>query len=58
MPHSPDQVDIGLAAAIPRRRTDRRAYSWWPVAPGDIALMAPGPPAVGSCYARSTRWTG
>lgn len=40
MPHSPDQVDIGLAAAIPRRRTDRRAYSWWPVAPGDIALMA------------------
>lgn len=36
----PNQVDIALAAAIPRRRTDRRAYSSWPVAGGDIALMA------------------
>jgi nitroreductase len=39
-PHTPDQADIALAAAIPRRRTDRRAYSSWPVAGGDIALMA------------------
>ena len=39
-PHTPDQADITLAAAIPRRRTDRRAYSSWPVAGGDIALMA------------------
>jgi nitroreductase len=39
-PHIPDQTDITLAAAIPRRRTDRRAYSSWPVAGGDIALMA------------------
>lgn len=39
-PHVPDQVDIALAAAIPRRRTDRRAYSSWPVAKGDIALLA------------------
>ncbi|MEB3982059.1 NAD(P)H nitroreductase [Mycobacterium sp. 663a-19] len=39
-PHAPDQADIALAAAIPRRRTDRRAYSSWPVAKGDIALMA------------------
>ncbi|WP_421841422.1 Acg family FMN-binding oxidoreductase [Mycobacterium sp.] len=38
--HIPDQSDITLAAAIPRRRTDRRAYSSWPVAGGDIALMA------------------
>ncbi|BBX74438.1 NAD(P)H nitroreductase [Mycobacterium shinjukuense] len=38
--HTPDQADIALAAAIPRRRTDRRAYSSWPVAGGDIALMA------------------
>ncbi|CAM4238037.1 Putative NAD(P)H nitroreductase/MT3217 [Mycobacterium basiliense] len=39
-PHVPDQADIALAAAIPRRRTDRRAYSSWPVAAGDIAQMA------------------
>jgi Nitroreductase family len=31
--------DIGLAAAIPRRRTDRRHYSSWPVPRGDIAVM-------------------
>ncbi|CAJ1503174.1 Acg family FMN-binding oxidoreductase [[Mycobacterium] burgundiense] len=34
------QQDIALAAAIPRRRTDRRVYSSWPVPAGDIALMA------------------
>ncbi len=39
-PHIPDQADIALSAAIPRRRTDRRAYSSWPVPGGDIALMA------------------
>jgi nitroreductase len=32
-------VDVTLAAAIPRRRTDRRHYSSWPVPQGDIALM-------------------
>jgi len=32
--------DIALAAAIPRRRTDRRWFSSWPVPTGDIALMA------------------
>ncbi|SPM32262.1 NAD(P)H nitroreductase [Mycobacterium rhizamassiliense] len=37
---SADTLDIGLAAAIPRRRTDRRTYSSWPVPVGDIALMA------------------
>jgi nitroreductase len=35
-----DPVDIALAAAIPRRRTDRRNYNSWPVPVGDIALMA------------------
>jgi nitroreductase len=35
-----DSLDIALAAAIPRRRTDRRTYSSWPVPVGDIALMA------------------
>ncbi|OMC44446.1 nitroreductase family protein [Mycobacterium sp. IS-1264] len=38
--HTPDHADIALAAAIPRRRTDRRAYGSWPVSGGDIALMA------------------
>jgi nitroreductase len=33
------ELDIGLAAAIPRRRTDRRRYSSWPVPRGDIAVM-------------------
>lgn len=35
-----EAATVGLAAAIPRRRTDRRLYSSWPVADGDIALMA------------------
>ncbi|CAN5865316.1 nitroreductase family protein [soil metagenome] len=34
------EQEIALAAAIPRRRTDRRWYSSWPVPRGDIALMA------------------
>ena len=34
------EVDVTLAAAIPRRRTDRRYYSSWPVPQGDIALVA------------------
>ena len=37
---SSDEQDIALAAAIPRRRTDRRWFSSWPVPSGDIALMA------------------
>ncbi|WP_204079486.1 Acg family FMN-binding oxidoreductase [Mycobacterium riyadhense] len=39
-PCTSDRVDIMLAAAIPRRRTDRRHYSFWPVKVSDIALMA------------------
>lgn len=35
----PGELDVMLAAAIPRRRTDRRRYSSWPVPWGDIALM-------------------
>lgn len=37
--HTPAEIDVALAAAIPRRRTDRRHFSSWPVPPGDIALM-------------------
>ena len=33
------EVDVALAAAIPRRRTDRRHYSSWQVPQRDIALM-------------------
>ncbi|MFY9489787.1 MAG: nitroreductase family protein [Mycobacterium sp.] len=36
---SPGELDVTLAAAIARRRTDRRTYSPWPVPWGDIALM-------------------
>lgn len=36
---NPGSVDIALAAAIPRRRTDRRVYSAWPVALDDVAMM-------------------
>lgn len=36
---APTAADIALAAAIPRRRTDRRPYGSRPVALGDIALM-------------------
>lgn len=35
----PEDLDVMLAAAITRRRTDRRHYSSWPVPWGDIALM-------------------
>jgi len=38
--HEPTQADITLAAAIPRRRTDRRRHSSWPVPPADVELMA------------------
>jgi len=33
------ELDVSLAAAIPRRRTDRRHYSWWPVPAADVTLM-------------------
>ncbi len=33
------ELDVTLAAAIPRRRTDRRHYSSWPVPAADIGLM-------------------
>jgi nitroreductase len=37
--HPGTELDITLAAAIPRRRTDRRHYSSWPVPAADITLM-------------------
>ncbi len=37
--HPASEADVALAAAIPRRRTDRRNYGWWSVPQGDIALM-------------------
>jgi hypothetical protein len=37
--HPATEVDITLAASIPRRRTDRRHYAWWPVPAADIALI-------------------
>jgi nitroreductase len=38
--HGGTELDITLAAAIPRRRTDRRLYAPWPVPQGDITLMS------------------
>ena len=40
LPSTGSEQDIALASAIPRRRTDRRWYSSWPVPAGDIAQMA------------------
>lgn len=37
--YTASEADVTLAAAIPRRRTDRRHYSSWPVPRGDLALM-------------------
>jgi nitroreductase len=37
--HLASEPDVALAAAIPRRRTDRRNYGAWPVPQRDIALM-------------------
>ncbi|WP_431236783.1 Acg family FMN-binding oxidoreductase [Mycolicibacterium aichiense] len=38
-PLAAGELDVTLAAAITRRRTDRRTFSSWPVPGGDIALM-------------------
>ena len=38
-PRAADDLDVALAAAIARRRTDRRGYGSWPVPWGDVALM-------------------
>lgn len=35
----PTDLDVMLAAAIPRRRTDRRHYSSWAIPAADIAVM-------------------
>lgn len=37
--HPAAELDVSLAASIPRRRTDRRHYSPWYVPSGDIAVM-------------------
>ncbi len=39
LPQTARELDVVLATAIARRRTDRRHYSSWPVPGGDIALM-------------------
>ncbi|SDC21068.1 Acg family FMN-binding oxidoreductase [Actinokineospora iranica] len=37
--HTPDDDEVALAAAVTRRRTDRRRYSSWPVPDGHIDLL-------------------
>ena len=39
LPQLPDENDIALAAAIPRRRSDRRWYSSWSVPEGYLAIL-------------------
>lgn len=39
-PQEPTVDDIWLARTIPRRRTDRRRYSSWPVPPGHLEELA------------------
>ncbi len=38
-PFPESELDVTLAAAIPRRRTDRRLYNAWSVPDADVALM-------------------
>lgn len=38
-PQRPDDLDVMLADAVGRRRSDRRPFSGWPVPWGDVALM-------------------
>ncbi|SEC66290.1 hypothetical protein SAMN04489727_4593 [Amycolatopsis tolypomycina] len=39
-PHNPSQDEIAMAAAIPRRRTDRRRHSSWVVPRGHVEAMS------------------
>ncbi|MEV4050028.1 NAD(P)H nitroreductase [Amycolatopsis sp. NPDC049688] len=39
-PHDPSQDEIAMAAAIPRRRTDRRRHSSWAVPLGHVEAMS------------------
>jgi hypothetical protein len=38
-PHPARALDVALAAAIPRRRSDWRRYNSWPVSAADIAMI-------------------
>ena len=40
VPHDPAEEELALARAIPRRRTDRRGFTSWPVPIGHLELMA------------------
>lgn len=51
-PSKATNLNFVLAAAIPRRRTDRRVYSCWPVPATDIALMAAGTARFGTMLRR------
>jgi nitroreductase len=57
-PYNPAEVDIALAAAIPRRRTDRRIFSDWPVWHGDVSLMGARAARMGVAMRRMEQTTG
>lgn len=46
-PHSASALDVALASAIPRQRTDWRPYSSWPVSAADLALIGARTAATG-----------
>jgi nitroreductase len=50
--HAATELDIALAAAIPRRRTDRRRYSPWHVAPGTIGVIGSRTTRMGVLFRR------
>ncbi|WP_033262738.1 Acg family FMN-binding oxidoreductase [Amycolatopsis vancoresmycina] len=47
-PHDPSQDEIAMAAAIPRRRTDRRRHSSWAVPRGHVEAMSRAAAAEGT----------
>ncbi|WP_067857224.1 Acg family FMN-binding oxidoreductase [Nocardia shimofusensis] len=40
VPHRPTEQDVALSRAIPRRRTDRRHFTSWPIPPGHLSLFS------------------
>ncbi|MET1073811.1 MAG: nitroreductase family protein [Umezawaea sp.] len=51
---NPTAEDIALSTAIPRRRTDRRRFTSWPVPEGLIYMLAERASALGAIVAAAT----
>lgn len=55
-PRTPSEEDIALAAAIPRRRTDRRRFTSWPVPHGHLDLMVRRAAEAGALLIPANDW--